>query len=244
MKTDKSSNTRSETITTYSLRDRASGRLARMEIEDNYALGRQECGEETCLLTLEDGYPFFEVKDLRKIIALRSENVGWYNSSRERPRWNDLDPRKMDVVAIERTLVYDGPEDSDPVEERKTVQSHAVPEFCDGVRLSSRRLPAPLIRRYFDVSLTPEQLASSDFVLVSFDSRPNPEDVIGLLLDPGHTFSDTGVIEAIVDLPEDSPISDRGSDHMENGKHIMLALLNTGTERFDLEPSRDVSFRP
>lgn len=234
---------RTEESVTFALRHRVSGKIVRLEVESNY--DRDDCGAETCRLSLTTDGPTFEVETLRDIAVVMQRDERWYNSSRTRPMWNGLDFKLLDVVSIHRSKTFDGPLGSDPIEQRQTIQVHPFPGFVGGTRLKSRRLPSPLVRRYFDAELSRDEMAWSEAVLVAFDQRPDPAAIVGQFLAPRVSFDNTGIVEAIVDMPEDYPIDGQAVDHLKAGGHLMIALVNLGPERFDLRPTIEAtSFRP
>jgi hypothetical protein len=226
---------RTEETVTYALRHRPSGKIVKLQVESNF--GRDDCGEETCRLTLDTDGPNFEVNALREIAVVMQCNEQWYNSSRSRPMWNGLDFKQIEVVRIRRCRTFDGPVGSDPIEERQTIQAHPFPGFVDGTRLKTRRLPSPLVRRYFDADLSSGDLDRSEVAIVSFEQRPDPADLIGQYLGPGAGFDNTGIVEAVADLPEGYLIDSRVTERLNAGEHLMIALINFGEDRLDLRPT-------
>jgi hypothetical protein len=226
---------RIEEAQTYGFRHPQTGRLIRLDIESNS--GRDSCGEETCRLTTVEADGVFEVETLKEIAVVMQHDVKWYNSSRDRPMWNGLDPKQFEIVGIKRTLVYDGPEGADPIEEKRTVEPRPFPGYVGGERLRGRRLPAPLIRRYFETDLTSDEIAWAEAALVAFDERPDPADMVGRFMSPGQSYGNTGIVEALVDLPEDYLLEGTAVTRVDEGKCVMLALLNLGDVPFDMRPS-------
>lgn len=223
---------RTEEVITYAFRERETGVIVRLDIESNR--GGDCCGEETCRLSLDTCLDIFEVKSMKDLAVVMKTNEQWYNSSRTTPMWNGFRPETFDVVRIKHKQVYDSTH-GDPIEDTKMIEPVAFPGFADCERLRSRDLPMPLIRRYFGINLTSEQYNEVEFALVSFDDAPNSEDVIGRYLTPGNTMGNTGIIEAIIDLPEGYLVDETALEREKEGKYLMVALLNCGDHQFDLE---------
>jgi len=224
---------RVEETKTYAFRDPETGVIVRLAISSND--GGDCCGEETCRLSLNSNLDdIFEVKSLRDIAIVMKNNEQWYNSSRTRPMWNGLNPAELELVCIKRKKVFSSPH-GDSIEETKLIETVEFPGFADCERLGARSLPAPLIRRYFGVSISPEALYDVEFALVCFDQPPVSDDVIGRFATPGRSLGNTGIIEMIIDLPDGYLIKGTALDREKEGKHLMVALLNIGDKPLNLE---------
>lgn len=221
-----------EIFETLGFRDKATGRIVRLHTESNSGRG-SFCGEETCRLSLDPQYPFFELKTMKDIASVLKYDENWYNSSKDRPMWDGQDPKNFEIISLKRTETYDGPDGSDPIEEKLTIESAPFPGYIEGEALKARRLPSALIRRYFDANLSADEVAWSEVSLIAFDERPDADDVRGKFISPS-SMGNTGIVEALVELPEDYLVEGAAKSRLEEGKVVMIALVNLSDYRFDL----------
>ena len=232
---------RTETKISYGFRDRRDGKFMMLDIEGNE--GRDFCGSETVRFTTDpwrNDATRYEVDDPFELIRALREDPHWYNSTRERPSWNGVQPEHLLPVRYEVELDYDR-EDGDPVARRERALLQPLPARFEGPAYHTRgtdQTPGALLNRLFGDAWTEirktqdgENPVWADLAVVDTDEYPIE---IGMTLRGSR--DNTGQVEAVIEMPESWPR--RREDGYEPDKPS-LRLVLFRMNRLHVEPARD-----
>lgn len=219
---------RTETKTTYGLRDRSTGKFLLLDIVDNNE--GDAAGAESVRLTLETWggqAPRYEVADMMDLIRTLKENRQWYESSRQRPSWNGFGPDRVIPAVIETELDFDTA-GGDPIATRTRINTLQFPPRYQGtVGRMSRDVPEDILLRTFGEAYTTllatqsgnwEDAVYLDTVTVDLSEGPK----VGMVVETPDRS--TGQIEAIAEMPSDWP--DHHIDLSNPDLRVALIRLN------------------
>lgn len=185
---------------TYGLRDRSTGRLVRV----TDPLG-DPGNSSSRTLVAGDGFdndPILEFSDLSDLIGTLQENTKYYNSTRTRPSWGNVDAPACIPVAIIREEQFDAG-GGDPVLSVLRLRKAVLPRHFAGDVLRTREVaPLGILRRAFGSAFDGTTGEQHEIAVV---------DVTSESMEVGMSFTSAraNVLEAaaVVLVPEDWPIT-------------------------------------